>query len=403
VRFIKMHGLGNDYVFIDAIAQPALLAIEDWPALARALADRHRGVGGDGLILVTPPPQSQPQNQSHAPDPSMAHAGVRIFNADGGEAEMCGNGLRCVAKLLHDRHGLTDSPLRLAVAGAVVAARVHRGHEGVDQVELDLGPPGLTPADAGLDTAQLVGDRPRPCPRPHDRDRAGGEPAAGPHAAGRQVVAIVDGRALALTPVSLGNPHAVAFVEDNPWLEGQGPDGAPRSAPPAAAPGGFLAGGHGPGEPLAAAAARLGPALNRHPAFPRGVNVHVARVADDARAIVRTWERGSGPTRACGSGAGAVMVAGVIAGRLAHRATIALAGGELELAWTPTTSTTPTPPPGDGRVRLRGPAVECFEGEWSGNLDDLRDLAATLAAERPAHDPRDPQDTPAYAQENPTQ
>jgi len=278
LRFVKMHGLGNDYVFIDAYEQTVRQPAE----LARAVSDRHCGVGSDGLILIAPP------------DDPAAHVRMIVFNADGTRAEMCGNGIRCVGKYAYERGRARHNPLRVQTDAGVLTLELCVNAEGhVDRVRVDMGRPMLDP---------------RRIPVAVDGDHAVGVP-----------VEIV-GHRLAATCVSLGNPHTVFFVDD-----------------------------------LAAVPLdRWGPALERHPLFPNRTNVHFAKVLSPRRVRMITWERGSGTTRACGTGACAVCVAGVLNDVTERRLVAELPGGELELRWDAVSD----------HVFMTGPACEVFTGVW---------------------------------------
>lgn len=273
-----MHGLGNDYVFVSLFDQ----AIDDAPRLAHAMSDRHRGVGSDGLILVTPPE-----------DPA-AHVRMIMYNADGSRAEMCGNGIRCLAKLAHE-HGLARAnPLRVETdRGTLTLDLVLDRDDHVTSVCVDMGPPILEPAriPVNLPGAQVVG-----------------------HAL------LLASETLKLTCVSLGNPHAVFFVPNVQAV------------------------------PLA----RWGPLVEAHSLFPRRTNAQFVQVLDPARVRMITWERGAGATQACGTGAAAVCVAGVLNNLTARTITAELPGGELRLEWRAS----------DDHVLMTGPAVEVFRGEW---------------------------------------
>src|SRR5438270_11224635 len=237
MRFTKMHGLGNDYVYVDCFRQPPP---RDPAALSRAVSDRHFGVGSDGLILIAPS--------------ERADVRMRMFNADGSESEMCGNGVRCVAKYIHD-HGLAKKDRVTVETGrGVLTLDLEVDGGKVRRVRVDMGPPILRAAEI---PTTLPGDPPIDVPL------------------------AVSGRELRVTAVSMGNPHAVAYVDD----VGRFPVEA------------------------------LGSALEHHPAFPRRVNAHFVQVLGPGEVRMRTWERGSGITLACGTGACAVCVAGVLAGR----------------------------------------------------------------------------------------
>ncbi|NLG24856.1 MAG: diaminopimelate epimerase [Clostridiales bacterium] len=277
MRFVKMHGIGNDYVFMDSFTgsmpnDPSRLAIR----MSRA----HFGIGSDGLIFITPS--------------DVADARMRIFNADGSEAQTCGNGLRCVGKYLYEA-GLCEADFMTVETAAGVRALeldVQRGK--VRSVTVDMGEPRLRPGEI-----PVIADGERAVDLPLE----------------------ALGQSLRFTCVSMGNPHAVTF------------DRMPDDAQ-------FYA---------------LGPAYERHPAFPQRANIEFARVDGD-RIHVRVWERGSGETMACGSGACAVLVAAAITGRSGRRMDVALPGGTLRVDWR-----------ANNRVYLTGPAVTVFTGEW---LDD---------------------------------
>ena len=290
IRFTKMHGLGNDYVYVDCFEQD--LGGVDVPALARAMSDRHRGIGSDGLILIRPPSRAGHRDE-------VGHARMEMYNADGSRGEMCGNGIRCVAKYLVDR-GLVSCgtgdrrELKIVTDRGTLSLWAMLRDGRVHSVRVDMGVPILRPSEIPV---TAPGER---CVRrPVD----------------------VAGRLLELTCVSMGNPHAVAFVDDIQAVDLK----------------------------------RLGPLVERNPVFPNRTNFHIVRVATRQSAWMRTWERGSGVTMACGTGACAVLVAGVLDGRLDRRALLHLPGGELEVEW---------PDVAGGSVFMTGPAVEVFSGQW---------------------------------------
>lgn len=292
VRFVKMHGLGNDYLFLDAVREPSLMERPDLGHLAERMSDRHRGVGSDGIILI---------GRANGD----AHVRMRIFNSDGSEAEMCGNGVRCVAKFAYERLGLTMNPLRVQGARGVVAidAQVESGK--VVAATVDMGVPRFEPEASGF-TQGL---------------------AAHAQEAGEGREWLIKGATVPegvwATVVSMGNPHAVSFVGAEP-------------------------------QDWAAEVRRVGPELEKHPAFAQRVNVHFVRVQSRNAATMWTWERGAGATQACGTGACAVVAAGVVTGRLDREVTLTLPGGELRVRWDGAT----------GRIFKTGPAEEVFEGEW---------------------------------------
>jgi len=286
MRFTKMHGCGNDYVFIDAWEQELPLNLED---LSRRLSDRHRGVGSDGLIIIAPP-------QSTGADLAM-----RMFNADGSESEMCGNGIRCAARLAFEHNRITGQEAQIETGGGVRGVSCLLDADGVCRsVRVDMGAP-------ILEASKI--------PVLHD-----GEPG---------IPIDVDlGEELgsfALIPVGMGNPHAVCFVEDAEIA------------------------------PVKAAGLRI----EHNQLFPHRCNVEfVSQLAGqdgEPSLRLRTWERGSGETEACGTGACAGVVAGVLAGQLSPgRALVQLNGGRLEIEWD-----------GQGPVWMTGEAVKVFEGELS--------------------------------------
>ncbi|HEV3168549.1 MAG TPA: diaminopimelate epimerase [Isosphaeraceae bacterium] len=277
MKFTKMHGIGNDYVYVSTFDQklPA-----DLPALAVAVSDRHFGIGSDGLILIGPS--------------ERADARMRMFNADGSESEMCGNGVRCVAKYIYD-HGITNKDRVTVETGrGVLSLGLEVVGGKVRQVRVDMGAPILRSAEI---PTTLAGDPPVNVPL------------------------TVEGQNLLVTAVSMGNPHAVFYVDDVQDFPVE----------------------------------RLGAMLERHPAFPRRVNAHFVQVLAPGEVRMRTWERGSGITLACGTGACAVCVAGVLTGRTDRLLLAHLPGGDLELDW----------PDVQSPVFMTGPAVEVFAGEWS--------------------------------------
>ncbi len=286
LRFVKMHGAGNDYVYIDCFAErpPA-----DPAAVAPRIADRHRGVGGDGLILVEPS--------------SAAAARMRMFNADGSESEMCGNGVRCVAHLVVSRGRAAPGAVTIETGRGVLTLVVTPTGPRTSRVRVDMGPPLLEAAAIPVVGAgdDRVADA--PC-------QALGDPAAWWDDCG------LDPR---MTCVSMGNPHVVFYCRDVGRVPLQ----------------------------------LVGPRIEVHPLFPRRVNVHFVEVLATDHVRMRTWERGSGITMACGTGASAVCVAGAITGRTGRAIAADLPGGRLDLEWG-----------ADGSVFMTGPAEEVFEGSW---------------------------------------
>jgi diaminopimelate epimerase len=277
MRFTKMHGIGNDYVYVDCVRQkpPA-----DPAALAQVVSDRHFGIGSDGLILICPS--------------ERADARMRMFNADGSESEMCGNGLRCVAKLVHD-HGIATKPrLAIETGRGVLTVDLEVKNGKAERVRVNMGAPILKSADI---PTTLPGDPPV-----------------------NASLTVGDPWPWEVTCVSMGNPHAVIYSPDVAKVE----------------------------------LAQVGPVLENAPAFPRRINVHFVQVHSPNEVTMRTWERGSGITLACGTGACAVCVAGVLTGKTARKLLAHLPGGDLELEWSEA----------DNCVYMTGPATEVFTGEW---------------------------------------
>ncbi len=282
-----MHGLGNDYVYVDLRRE----RVADPGRLARAVSDRHRGLGSDGLILVGPP------------DAAEADVRMRIFNADGSEAPMCGNGIRCVARLAVERGIASANPLRVQTGHGTLQVRWRRTGEGGFEAAVGMGTPHLAcetlPACVpGVAPGGRVVGHPLPTGFWSKLDTDGWVSRSG----------LVGG----LTLVGMGNPHAVLWCRDVQAV------------------------------PLE----RVGPFLERHDWFPRRINVHVAEVQGPSRVRMRTWERGSGITLACGTGASAVAVAAVLQGLARSPMQVVLPGGELHIDWK-----------GDaGEVVMTGPA-----------------------------------------------
>ena len=287
LAFVKMHGLGNDYVYVDRFAETTEFSAA---ALAPLISDRHRGVGGDGLILIEPS--------------KRAAARMRMFNADGSESEMCGNGVRCVAHLVVARGYAPSGEITIETGRGVLVVAVTPTGSRTSRVRVDMGMPLLRPAEIPVDGSVGQG------PLVDAKSEAIGHPSAWWEKAG------LDPR---MTCVSMGNPHVIYYctsVEAIPLEE-------------------------------------IGPMVELHPSFPRRINVHFVEVQNEKRVKVRTWERGTGITQACGTGASAVCVAGVLTGRTATAIEAELPGGVLELEWD-----------GTGPVFMTGPAEEVFVGRW---------------------------------------
>lgn len=283
MQFTKMHGAGNDYVYVDGFRDQ----VPNNPALAaRLVSDRHKGIGGDGLILILPS--------------TVANARMRMFNADGSESEMCGNGVRCVGKYVYDHGICRDRTLKIETGAGVLTLELDvDSADRVSAVTVDMGAPILQ-----------NGQIPTTLP---------GNPVV------NQILDVA-GERFEVTCVSMGNPHCVIFVPqitDRLVLE-------------------------------------IGPQIEHHPAFPQRVNVEFVECLSRTEVRQRTWERGSGETQACGTGASAVCVAGVLTGRTDATIQNHLLGGDLELTWL-----------GHGHhVFMKGPAAEVFHGTWTHSTID---------------------------------
>lgn len=278
MRFTKMHGAGNDYIYVDCFAE----AVPADPAeLSRAVSDRHFGIGGDGLVLICPPVNTG------------SDARMRMFNADGSEAEMCGNALRCVAKYLYDHKIVTKDSITVDTGRGPLSLQLETDNGTVRRARVNMQPPILQ--SAAIPTT-LPGDPPANVP------------------------VVIGGRSFELTCVSMGNPHAITYVDEptDDWVLG------------------------------------IGPQIEKSHYFPNKTNSEFVQVLSPSEVRMRVWERGSGETLACGTGACAVCVAGVITGRTGRRIVAHLPGGDLELEWSEV----------DNCVYMTGPATEVFSGEW---------------------------------------
>ena len=289
MEFTKMHGLGNDYVYVNCFSEN----VEDPAELAVQVSDRHFGIGSDGLILICPS--------------EIADVKMRMFNADGSEAQMCGNGIRCVAKYVYD-HNLARSQTEFSIPGlgtfpSSLQVETQRGvltlgldideNDKVSRVCVNMGQP-------ILDSAEI--------PVAAETDTVIDLPMA------------IEGQELSMTCVSMGNPHAVFFCEDCGDID----------------------------------LSHIGPLIEHHELFPERVNVHFVKALGPNEFIMQTWERGSGITLACGTGACACAVAGVLTGKCQRQVTAHLPGGDLQLNWCQE----------DNCVYMTGPATEVFTGIW---------------------------------------
>jgi diaminopimelate epimerase len=289
MKFSKLQATGNDFILVDARTMGA-----EWPKLAQAMCDRHFGVGADGLMLV--------QNSA------VADLKMRLFNSDGSEAEVSGNGLRCLAKYaiekglvanISSRAELGIRRLSIETLSGVRKIEAHTAGDKVDRAEIHMGLPRFQPEQIPV----IV---------------KGGIPiSSGPIL---NYPLTIDGRKLTLCVLSVGNPHAVTFltqsVSDFPLDQ-------------------------------------VGPKVETHPIFPQKTNFEIARVLSRRKIEARVWERGVGETLACGSGASAIAVAGRLLDHVGKEVDIMLPGGLLTVSWD-----------GVGDVLLRGPVEEVFSGEW---------------------------------------
>ncbi len=269
VAFTKMQGAGNDYIYIDAMRFP----IADPELLARRLSDRHFSVGADGLVLILPS--------------DKADIRMRMFNADGSEAQMCGNAARCVARYAADHHLVHTDDFSLETLAGIKPLHIERHNGKVVAVRVDMGEPAISLLEANL--LQVIAQKDDILITPQD-----------------------------LTIVNMGNPHAVCLVEDvNAYPVSQ-----------------------------------LGPQIENHPLFPHRTNVEFVQVVDESHLAMRVWERGTGETMACGTGACAAAVAAVLWGKALPSVYMQVLGGTLFVCWDRPTN----------HIFLQGPAEYSFEG-----------------------------------------
>ena len=278
IRFTKMEGVGNDYVFVNCLEEGEH---HDWPRLSREISDRHYGVGSDGLILVM---------ASETADFRM-----RIFNSDGSEGDMCGNGMRCFARLVYEHGLVAKTEMTVETRAGLIRPRLELVGGVVESVSVTMGAPSLRPQDVPI----VVAD--------------GREFAV-------DVPVTADGRTYLVTGVRMGNPNGVVFVEDLSRVDLESE----------------------------------GRALESSSAFPRKANIEFVQVLSRTRIRMIVYERGSGVTLACGTGASASLVASAFTGRTGRSATVDLTGGSLSIEWTP-----------DGQVFMTGPAVEIAQGVFT--------------------------------------
>lgn len=274
MRFTKMQGLGNDYIYVDCFAEK----VENPSEVAKFVSDRHFGIGSDGLVLIMPS--------------DKADFRMRMFNSDGSEAEMCGNAIRCVGKFVFDNK-LTDKTIvKIETLAGIKILDMTVENGKVVLVKVDMGEPILKSRDIPVDS---------------DKENFISEPVE------------VDGKTYKVTCVSMGNPHAVTYVDDVLKF------------------------------PLEV----VGPKMETHSLYPRKINAEFVEVLDRQTLKMRVWERGAGETLACGTGACAVLVAAVLNGISDRKATVKLLGGDLIIEWNEQ----------DNHVYMTGPAVKVFDGE----------------------------------------
>lgn len=277
MRFTKMHGIGNDYVYVNCFEE----TVENPAELAVKMSRQHYGVGSDGLILICPS--------------DVADFAMKMYNADGSQSEMCGNGVRCIGKYVYDR-GLTDkTSVSLMTGGGLKELQLNVQGGKVKSVRVDMGAPELRPELIPVDLP--------------------GEAVMGHRLH-------VGAAVYEIHCVSMGNPHCVVFVKDPDLIDVE----------------------------------QVGSMLENHPIFPNRANIEFVQVVDRQHLRMRVWERGSGETLACGTGACASLVAAVLTGRADRRVSMELLGGTLELEWAFD----------DGHVYQEGPAKFVFDGEWIG-------------------------------------
>lgn len=274
MKFTKMHGIGNDYVYVNCLEEQ----VENPSQTAMLVSDRHFGIGSDGLILICP---------SKVADFEMV-----MYNADGTRGEMCGNGIRCVAKYVYD-YGLTDKKqISIETLAGIKYVNLTVENGKAVLIKVDMGRPVLQPSDIPIIA---------------DKERVLAEPI------------VVDGKEYAMTGVSMGNPHAVVFIDDVKNLEIE----------------------------------KIGPAFEHHQRFPKRINTEFVKVLDRKTVEMRVWERGSGETLACGTGACATVVACVLNDLTDEEVTVRLLGGDLLIKWDREADT----------VFMTGPAAVVFDGE----------------------------------------
>lgn len=276
MKFTKMHGCGNDYIYVDGSKEK--IVTEDKPEIVKRLSDRHFGIGGDGVIFINPSKEADFE--------------MEMYNMDGTRAEMCGNGIRCVAKFVYDK-GLTDQKnVSIVSCGKIKYLELNIENNKVSTVKVNMGAPVLKANDI-----PVIAD--------------------GEEVISEQIE--VGGKIYKMTCVSMGNPHAVVFVDDVATL------------------------------PLE----KIGPMFENHVRFPKRINTEFVKVLDSETIEMRVWERGTGETLACGTGACASVAACILNGLTGEEVTVKLLGGNLQIRWDRS----------ENLVYMTGPASTVFEGE----------------------------------------
>ncbi len=283
-KFTKMQGCGNDYIYVNGFTEK--IPQEEKTELVRHISDRHFGIGGDGVIFINPSLEADFE--------------MEMYNADGSRAEMCGNGIRCVAKYVYDK-GLTDkTDISVISCGQIKYLQLFLKEGRVDTVRVNMGAPELRPERIPVTVAEAG--------MPLEKERIVNAPI------------IVQGKEYKMTCVSIGNPHAVIFLEDVTNLEVE----------------------------------QIGPYFENHERFPKRINTEFVKVLDKKTVQMRVWERGTGETLACGTGCCATVVACILNGLTDEKVTVKLLGGEIEIEWDREANL----------VYMTGPAVTVFEGEY---------------------------------------
>ena len=275
MKFTKMQGIGNDYVYVNCFEE----TVADPERVSEIISDRHFGIGADGLVLIMPS--------------DKADFRMRMFNADGSEGNMCGNATRCIGKFVYDNHLTDKTSITLETRSGIKKLTLYPENGKVKTVLVDMGKAVLKPADIPMNVSG---------------DTFINKPIT------------VDGKEVFITAVSMGNPHAVTYVDDVDSLELE----------------------------------KIGPSFENHPLFPERVNTEFIKILDESTMQMRVWERGSGETWACGTGACAATAASVLNGYFPHdkEITVKLRGGDLFITYK-----------SDGTVLMRGPAEAVFTGE----------------------------------------